>query len=31
MPRNYGFFVRFLIRREKRDKAQGQINQGIGR
>ena len=31
MPRNYGFFIRILIRREKRDKAQGQVNKWIGR
>jgi hypothetical protein len=31
MPWNYGFFIRILIRREKRDKAQGQVNKWIGR
>ena len=31
MPRNYGFFIRILIRREKREKAKGQINQWIER
>ena len=31
MPWNYGFFIGFFIRREIGEKAQGQINQGIGR
>jgi len=31
MPWNYGFFIGFFIRREIGEKAQGQVNQGIGR